>query len=94
MALYPAAMQYATRWIWETSLTTFLFAAALALAIKMRGIEPRDCRVIADPPNRPQPQTTEQWLLFGLLGPNSALQLYAAPIYAGLRNLAPAPLNR
>ncbi len=31
-ALYPAAMQYAVRWIWEMSLTTMLFAAVLALA--------------------------------------------------------------
>jgi len=28
MALYPAAMQYAVKWIWEMSLTTFLFSGA------------------------------------------------------------------
>lgn len=57
--LYPAAMQYAVRWIWEMSLTTFLFAAALALAVRMRGVgEPRDEKT---------QQTTAQWLLFGVL---------------------------
>src|SRR3984957_2352180 len=35
-ALYPAAMQYAVRWFWDTSLTTFLFSWALVLALRLR----------------------------------------------------------
>jgi 4-amino-4-deoxy-L-arabinose transferase-like glycosyltransferase len=35
-ALYPAAMQYAVRWIWDTSLTTFLFSLVLVMALRMR----------------------------------------------------------
>jgi 4-amino-4-deoxy-L-arabinose transferase-like glycosyltransferase len=72
-ALYPAAMQYATRWIWETSLTTFLFTAVLALAIKMRGILLRERLPargdpgIEDPSDQRTQQTASQWLLFGLL---------------------------
>jgi 4-amino-4-deoxy-L-arabinose transferase-like glycosyltransferase len=66
-ALYPAAMQYATRWIWETSLTTFLFAAVLALVIKMREIPSRESPANADHPDQNQHQTTNQWLLFGFL---------------------------
>jgi hypothetical protein len=31
-ALYPAAMQYAVRWVWDTSLTTFLFSWVLVVA--------------------------------------------------------------
>lgn len=58
-ALYPAAMQYAVRWVWETSLTCMLFIAVLALAVKMRNI--------GDPPGTPSQQTTRNWLLFGLL---------------------------
>jgi 4-amino-4-deoxy-L-arabinose transferase-like glycosyltransferase len=58
-ALYPAAMQYAVRWIWEMSLTTMLFTAVLALAIRTRGI--------GEPPDEKTHQTTKQWLLFGLL---------------------------
>src|SRR5271166_417079 len=58
-ALYPAAMQYATRWVWETSLSTFLFAAVLVLALRMRAVGE-----VAPTPNR---QSIPQWLLFGLL---------------------------
>ena len=58
-ALYPAAMQYAVRWVWEISLTCMLFTAVLALAVKMRNI--------GDPPGTPSQQTTRNWLLFGLL---------------------------
>jgi 4-amino-4-deoxy-L-arabinose transferase-like glycosyltransferase len=58
-ALYPAAMQYAVRWVWEMSVTTMLFTMALALALRMRGIgdtSPEEAR-----------QTTIQWLGFGVL---------------------------
>ena len=37
-ALYPAAMQYAVRWIWEMTLTTFLFTLVLVLSLRMRKI--------------------------------------------------------
>jgi hypothetical protein len=66
-------MQYATRWIWETALTTFLFAAVLALAITMRNIPPRERGPVpGDPgigrsPEQQAQQSTKQWLLFGLL---------------------------
>jgi hypothetical protein len=53
-ALYPAAMQYAVRWIWETSLSTFLFACALALALRMR----------STPQNR---RSTTSWGFFGVV---------------------------
>jgi 4-amino-4-deoxy-L-arabinose transferase-like glycosyltransferase len=35
-ALYPAAMQYAVRWVWDLSLTAFLFAWVLVLALRIR----------------------------------------------------------
>ena len=38
-ALYPAAMQYAVRWVWDTSLTTFLFSWVLVLALRLRSGE-------------------------------------------------------
>lgn len=37
-ALYPAAMQYAVKWVWDMSLTAFLFAWVLVLALRIRGI--------------------------------------------------------
>jgi hypothetical protein len=60
-ALYPAAMQYAVRWVWEMTLTTMLFAWVLVIALRMRGIG-------AEPSN-----TTRNWILFGLLWGTIAL---------------------
>jgi hypothetical protein len=37
-AVYPAALQYAVRWIWEMSLSTFLFTWAIVLALRLRGV--------------------------------------------------------
>jgi 4-amino-4-deoxy-L-arabinose transferase-like glycosyltransferase len=34
-ALYPAAMQYAVRWIWDTSLSTFLFSWVLVVTLRI-----------------------------------------------------------
>jgi hypothetical protein len=36
-AIYPAALQYAVHWFWETSLSTGLFAWTLVLALRLRG---------------------------------------------------------
>jgi hypothetical protein len=72
-ALYPAALQYAVHWIWEMSLTTFLFTCTLALALKMRGISPRERGPvrgntgIGEDTRQPSKQTTAQWLLFAAL---------------------------
>ena len=57
-ALYPAAMQYAVRWVWEMSLTTMLFAWTLVIALRVRGIGGQVGEAA---------QTTRRWLLFGLL---------------------------
>jgi hypothetical protein len=56
-ALYPAAMQYAVRWIWDISLTTFLLTCTFVIALRVRGI--------GDP--EPPPRTTSLWAAFGLL---------------------------
>jgi hypothetical protein len=50
-ALYPAAMQYAVKWVWDMSLTACLFTWVLVLALKLRD----------------EPATTKLWLLFGTL---------------------------
>jgi 4-amino-4-deoxy-L-arabinose transferase-like glycosyltransferase len=99
-ALYPAALQYAVHWIWEMSLTTFLFTWTLALALRMRGIGEAE-------PNTGR-KTTSQWLLFGLLWglialANSTLLLFlpvcgiwillgARPLSTGLKNATFAAL--
>lgn len=56
-ALYPAAMQYAVKWIWEMTLTAFLFSWVLVLALRMRGIGE----------HRSTKASVKQWALFGLL---------------------------
>jgi len=57
-ALYPAAMQYAVKWVWETTLTTMLFAWVLVIALRVRGIGDA---------SEENPQTIRRWALFGLL---------------------------
>ena len=37
-ALYPAAMQYAVKWVWDMALTAFLFAWVIVLALRLRGV--------------------------------------------------------
>jgi hypothetical protein len=36
-AAYPAALQYAIHWVWEMSLSTFLFTWTIVLALRLRG---------------------------------------------------------
>ena len=55
-ALYPAAMQYAVRWVWDTSLTTFLFAWVLVVTLRLRARSAED-------PGR----STALWVCFGAL---------------------------
>jgi hypothetical protein len=57
-ALYPAAMQYAVRWIWDTSLSAFLLAWATVFALRLRSI---------GEPFNPAPGSTARWAGFGLL---------------------------
>ncbi|HEV2645982.1 MAG TPA: hypothetical protein VGU46_06415 [Acidobacteriaceae bacterium] len=70
-ALYPAAMQYAVRWVWEMSLTVFLFSAMLALALRMRGIgNPSQLPASGFAWDEPSAQTHPlriQWIFFGLI---------------------------
>lgn len=66
-ALYPAAMQYAVRWIWEMSATAFLFSAAIVLALRMRGVGDAEPREQTPREQTPREQTLAQWAGFGLL---------------------------
>ena len=84
-ALYPAAMQYAVHWVWDMTLTTFLFTWILVIALRVRGI--------GEPPNT-QHSTTARWAAFGLLWgliclSNSTLVLFL-PVCAIWMLLGPA----
>jgi hypothetical protein len=37
-ALYPAALQFAVHWFWETSLSTGIFVWTIVLALRLRGV--------------------------------------------------------
>lgn len=68
-ALYPAAMQYAVRWLWETSLTTLLFTWIIVLALRMRSTQNQ--RKASDP--QPVLNLKASWIVFGLLWGGIAL---------------------
>ncbi len=57
-ALYPAAMQYSVKWIWEMTLTAFLFSWVLVLALRMRGVGSPAGSLV---------QTRGRWAVFGML---------------------------
>lgn len=57
-ALYPAAMQYAVKWVWEMTLSAFLFTWIVLLALRMRRIGET---------TREAPPTVRSWAFFGLL---------------------------
>jgi 4-amino-4-deoxy-L-arabinose transferase-like glycosyltransferase len=63
-ALYPAAMQYAVKWVWEMTLTTFLFAWVLVLTLRMREIgDPSE----ETSPSQPVAASQKRWAIFGPL---------------------------
>jgi len=64
-ALYPAAMQFAVRWIWDMCLTAFLFSKIFVVALRVRGIGEQA-------PNS-KGSTTIRWAAFGLLAGAVAL---------------------
>jgi 4-amino-4-deoxy-L-arabinose transferase-like glycosyltransferase len=67
-ALYPAAGQYATRWLWEMTLTTLLFTAVIVLALRMRRIgENKNSETSNKLAATGDPQSLRRWALFGLL---------------------------
>ncbi len=71
-ALYPAAMQYAVKWIWETTLTAFLFQLALVIALRVGcvGAGAGDAPGSGKPAfaaRRAEGPTWPRWLGFGLI---------------------------
>jgi hypothetical protein len=74
-ALYPAAMQYAVRWVWDMAITAFLFGFMLVIALRLRGVgDDLPCAAAGSEPCQACLQTTvdgtrstRRWLIFGLL---------------------------
>ena len=92
-ALYPAAMQYAVRWIWEMTLTTLLFTCVLVVTLRMRRIgEPADSSVVA-PSFRSWALFALLWGLIALSDPSLCLFLPVSGIWIlfGVRNRSLLP---
>ncbi len=62
-ALYPAAMQFAVRWIWDMCITAFLFSKILAIALRVRGVGEDS----PDATSAARTSTTARWIAFGIL---------------------------
>jgi len=62
-ALYPAAMQFAVRWIWDMCITAFLLSKIIVIALRVRNIG-EDAPVAG---TTSQTRTTILWVAFGLL---------------------------
>lgn len=60
-ALYPAAMQYAVRWVWEMTLSTWILSCIFVLCLRMRRIG--EIGALEDGSGG----TRRQWLMFGVL---------------------------
>jgi hypothetical protein len=84
-AVYPAALQYAIHWIWEMSLTACLFAWAIVVVLRLRGVgsekqglglsHPSKQRPLAGDPGREQGlgRAWGLWVVLGVLWGGIAL---------------------
>lgn len=66
-ALYPAAMQYAVRWVWDMTLSTWLLSLILVVALRMRRIGEFRSAADLSSPSDDHGRTLRRWLIFGLL---------------------------
>jgi 4-amino-4-deoxy-L-arabinose transferase-like glycosyltransferase len=74
-ALYPAAMQYAVRWVWEMTLTTMLFSWVLVWSLRIRNGGPADGGRLA-----PEGRWAVFGLLWGLIGLSNPTLLIFLPV--------------
>jgi hypothetical protein len=73
-ALYPAAMQYAVRWVWDMSLTALLMTCIFVVALRVRGVGD------AAPPVRTAPLWAAFGLLWGMVALSNATLLLLLPV--------------
>ncbi len=66
-AVYPAALQYAIHWIWEMSLSTFLFAWIVVVALRIRGLGESAYPTSGDQATRYGAPRFGLWVGFGVL---------------------------
>ncbi len=80
-ALYPAFLQYAVHWVWDMSLTTWLFAAVLVTALRARRID-RNGAAAAVHDGQRLPRWINFGLLWGLIALSNPSLLVALPVVA------------
>ncbi|MEO6966608.1 MAG: hypothetical protein ABI076_12050 [Acidobacteriaceae bacterium] len=67
-ALYPAAMQYAVRWVWDMTLSTWLLTCILVVALRMRRIGETPPELSGtNAPHANDARTLRRWLTFAVL---------------------------
>jgi 4-amino-4-deoxy-L-arabinose transferase-like glycosyltransferase len=66
-ALYPAAMQYAVRWVWDMTVSTWLLSLILVLALRMRRIGDIPSVANRDSPSLDDGRTLRRWVIVGVL---------------------------
>ena len=75
-ALYPAAMQYAVRWIWEMSLTVMLFTWVLVIVLRIQ----HQGSIDEPKPNRLTLYWTLYGIFWGLLALNNPAVMLFLPV--------------
>ena len=100
-ALYPAAMQYAVRWVWDMTVSTWLLSLILVVALRMRRIGEMPAE--QDPRSIDDGRTLRRWVIFGFLwgvlalsNPSLLLFLPACGLWVlhGTRHLSRATWTR
>jgi hypothetical protein len=64
-AVYPAALQYAVHWVWEMSVTAYLFSWAMVVALRLRGVGEEQGLGIRD--QGLGDAALARWFVFGIL---------------------------
>ncbi|WP_263381027.1 hypothetical protein [Granulicella paludicola] len=68
-AVYPAALQYAIHWIWEMSVSAFLFTWIIVLALRIRGVGDSSLPTLGDDKavGEDGAPRFQPWIWFGVL---------------------------
>ena len=93
-ALYPADMQFAVRWLWETSLSTFLFVWVLVLALRLRRVGEADGSVEPEAGLGLWLALGVLWGLVGLSNPSLLICLPAVMVWVAWPELRGWRLSR
>lgn len=93
-ALYPAAMQYAVRWVWEMNITVLLFTFMLVLTLRLRNVGENPMVVQRKSPSwKLWAMFGVTWALIALSNPSVAIFLPVCGIWLLLQSAPAAGLS-